>query len=146
MKEFNLTLQEQYDFCVCSVLQAVLRRYNIEISQTEIAKNLTPGKEGGYISNDDKIKNFLFSNGFKYEHYFWNETPLHEPDSLLEEMHKNEGIVSINRHFYILKYFKDPAIELINPDNGELIKKDIHTLLEEMHEKDGGFGLIKKLN
>lgn len=146
MKEFNLTLQEEYDFCVCSVLQAILRRHNLQFSQKEIAKNLTPGKNGGYQVNDDKIKNFLLSNGFKYEYYFWNETPFHEPDSLLEEMNKNDGMVSLNKHNYILKYFKDPDLELINPDNGENIKQNLYTLLKEMHEKDGGFGLIKKLN
>ena len=145
MKEFQLTLQEKYDFCVCSVLQAVLRRYNINFSQEEISKNLTPGQNGGYKVDDASIGNFLLSNGFKYEHYFWNETPFHEPDSLLEEMNNNEGSVSIGKHWYLLKYFKDPDLEIIDPINGQVIRKSIYEVLKEMHEKDGGFGLIKKL-
>ena len=95
--------------------------------------------------NDASIGNFLLSNGFGYEHYFWNETPFHEPDDLLNEMNRNEGIVGINKHFYILKSFKDPDLEIIDPVNGKLIRKSIYEVLNEMHEKDGGFGLIKKL-
>lgn len=145
MKEFQVTPQEKHDFCVCSVLQAVLRRYDINFSQNEIANNLTPGKNGGYMVDDASIGNFLFSNGFKYEHYFWNETPFHEPDSLLQEMNKHEGSVSIGKHWYLLKSFKDPDLEIIDPVNGKLIRKSIYEVLKEMHEKDGGFGLIKKL-
>lgn len=145
MKEFQVTLQEKYDFCVCSVLQAVLRRYNLNFSQEEISKNLTPGQNGGYMVDDASIGNFLLSNGFEYKHYFWNTTPNHEPDSLLADMDRNEGIVGINKHFYILKNFKDPDLEIIDPDNGKIIKKDIFALLKEMKEKGGNFGLIKKL-
>ncbi len=145
MKEFRVTPQEKYDFCVCSVLQSILRNYNLEFSQEEISKNLTPGKNGGYFVNDASISDFLLSNGFDYKHYFWNETPFHEPDSLLEEMNKNEGFVGINKHVYVLKYFNDPYLEIINPVNCKLIKKDISELLKEMSEKDGGFALIKKL-
>jgi ABC-type bacteriocin/lantibiotic exporter with double-glycine peptidase domain len=145
MKEFQVTPQEKYDFCVCSVLQSILRNYNINLSQNEIANNLTPGKNGGYMVDDASIGNFLFSNGFKYEHYFWNETPFHEPDSLLQEMNKHEGSVSIGKHWYLLKSFKDPDLEIIDPVNGKLIRKSIYEVLNEMHEKDGGFGLIRKL-
>jgi ABC-type bacteriocin/lantibiotic exporter with double-glycine peptidase domain len=145
MKNFDVIPQEKYDFCVCSVLQAILRRYNINLSQNEIANNLTPCQNGGYKVNDASISNFLLSKGFRYEHYFWNETPFHEPDSLLEEMNKNEGSVSIGRHWYILKNFNDPNLEIIDPKDGEIIKKSIYGVLKEMHEKDGGFGLIKKL-
>jgi len=145
MKEFQVTPQEKYDFCVCSVLQAILRNYNINLSQEEISKNLMPGKNGGHMIDDASIGNFLFSNGFKYEHYFWNQTPFNEPDSLLEEMDKNEGFVGINKHVYILRNFKDPDLEMIDPVNGEVIRKSIFDVLKEMHEKDGGFGLIKKL-
>jgi ABC-type bacteriocin/lantibiotic exporter with double-glycine peptidase domain len=145
MKEFQVIPQERYDFCVCSVLQAILKNYNINFSQEEISKNLIPGQNGGYMTNDASIGNFLLSNGFKYEHYFWNATPLHEPDSLLEEMNKNEGFVAINKHVYVLKSFRDPDLEIIDPVNGQVIRKSIYEVLKEMHEKDGGFGLIKKL-
>jgi hypothetical protein len=145
MKNFDITPQEKYDFCVCSVLQSILRNNNINFSQEDISKNLTPGKNGGYVVDDGSIGNFLSSKGFKYEHYFWNETPLHEPDSLLEEMNKNQGFVGINKHVYLLKSFKDPDLEIIDPVNGEVIRRSIYDVLKEMHEKDGGFGLIRKL-
>ena len=60
-------------------------------------------------------------------------------------MNKHEGSVSIGKHWYILKSFKDPDLEIIDPVNGKLIRKSIYEVLKEMHEKDGGFGLIKKL-
>jgi hypothetical protein len=34
---------------------------------------------------------------------------------------------------------------MIDPVNGEVIRRSIFDVLKEMHEKDGGFGLIKKL-
>ncbi len=146
MKEFKLTFQEKKNFCVCSVLQAILRKYNINLSQKEISKNLTPSKEGGYFIDDGNVGNFLFSKGFRYEHYFWNTTPFHEPDSLLEEMNQNEGMIGFNKHVYILKNFQDPELEIIDPKDGEIIKKNLHDLLKDMKEKEGIFGLIKKVN
>jgi hypothetical protein len=146
MKNYEVKIQEKHDFCVCAVLQAIFNKNGINLSQEDISKNLTPGKDGGYKINDSNITNFLLSKGFKYEHYFWNETPFNEPDSLLQEMNINEGIVSLNKHSYILKNFSDPNLEIIDPKDGEIIKKNICNLLKEMHEKDGGFGLIKHIH
>lgn len=144
MKDFDIKIQEKYDFCVCSVLQAILKNYNIEFSQEQISKNLYPGTHGGYLVDDASIKDFLHSNGFSYTHYFWNQTPFHEPDSLLKEMNENEGFVGINKHVYVLKYFNDPDLEIIDPKDGKIIKKTLQDLLKEMREKDGGFGLLQR--
>ncbi len=46
MKKYPLIPPVKKDYCVCSVLQGILRENDIQISQDEIAINLTPAKKG----------------------------------------------------------------------------------------------------
>lgn len=143
-KDYPLKLQERDNYCLCSVLQSILRRHGVSFSQREIADSLTPS-ENGLISHDDKIKEFHRSKGFEYSHYWHNETPFNEPDMVLSDMHDNDGLVGIGSHVYLLKYFDDPVLELIDPKGGGVIKKDIYQLLREMEKSGGFFGLVKRL-
>ena len=145
MKTYNLIPQEKDNFCICSCLQAIFDKYNIKISQKEISKNLNPSKNGFYV-DDDKIKKFLIKNKFEYFYYAYNATPFNEPDMLLNEMNENEGFIGINSHIYLLTEFKEPLLNLINPLDNKPLIKNIYNTINEMQEKYGFFGLVKKLN
>lgn len=137
--------QEKENYCVCSVLQSIFRKYNINIEQDIIAQNLTPSKRGFYV-DDYNFKNFLNKNGFNYDYYFYNQVPFNEPDFLLEEMKKDNGFVGFNNHVYLLYDFKDPLVSLIDPSNNFLSERELTKLLREMGLGSGFFGLVKKLN
>ena len=145
MKTYNLIPQEKNNFCICSCLQTIFNKHNIKISQEEIANNLTPAKKGFRI-HDKTFKNFVNAKGFYFESHWYNETPFNEPDSILEEMIKNEGFVGINSHIYLLNAFNYPDIELIDPENCLIKKYKLSALHKEMSKYNRGFfGLIKKL-
>lgn len=145
MKNYNLIPQEKNNFCICSVLQAIFEKYKINLSQKEIAGNLTPAENGFYV-DEDKIKKFLIRNKFEYFYYPYNATPFNEPDMLLKEINENNGFIGINSHIYLLTEFKDPLLNLINPlDNKHLIK-NIYSTIKEMRKKYGFFGLLKYIS
>ncbi len=144
MKDYRLIPQERWDYCLCSVLQAIFDRHGISISQDEIARNLTQ-KDKGFSAHDDKFRIFLRSNGFQYNFYWYNETPFNEPDTLLGRMGKYDGIIGVNTHVYLLKGFHDPLLTIINPEDNKSIEREIHELLEEMRKNEGCFGLIRRL-
>jgi len=144
MKNYSLVPQERVDYCLCSVLQAILKSHNISTSQRDIADNLTPSDKG-FLAHDDRIKAFLRSRGFNYDFYWYNETPFNEPDMILRDMQDNDGIIGIGQHTYLMAGFNDPSIKLIDPGDNAIIKRDIYELLKEMKSHEGLFGLIKKL-
>lgn len=142
MSSIELKVQEEKNFCLCSVLQTIFRKHDIEISQKEIADNLTPSKNG-FLVDDFKIREFMHANRFSYEFYWHNITPFNEPDMVLGEMDENDGILGIKNHIYFLQRFKDPKIEMIDPETEEIIKTDIYQVLRKMNDDGGFFGLIK---
>lgn len=144
MKNFEVKVQEKNNFCLCSVLQAIFKKYNINLSQTEIASHLVPAVKG-FLVNNDEISSFLKSNGFGYNLYWHDAVPFNEHDSLLRDMNEYEGIIGINSHVYLLKDFNDPYLEMIDPENCRTVKKDISSLLKEMRKNEGFFGLLKPL-
>lgn len=146
MKQYNLKPQEDNNLCVCSCFQAVFNNYGISLSQRQIAFKLTPA-EKGFLIHDDRVKQFLSSQGFSYEFYRYNETPFNEPDFLLEDnKEKKHIIIGVNSHSYLLVYFKDPVIHILDPEDACVKQDNLSGLLRKMHEKDsGGFGLISKL-
>ena len=146
MKNYNLIPQEENNFCGCSVIQAILNKYDIKVSQKEIAQELYPSSQGFYF-NDSKFKEFISKKGFNYEFYWYNETPFNEPDFLLSENLEKDILFGWKNHIRLVISFKDPNIEFIDPKNGEKQTKDLKEILKEMRENnDGFFGLIKKLN
>ncbi|VVB83870.1 Uncharacterised protein [uncultured archaeon] len=145
MKPIELSVQEKDDFCVCSVLQAIFRKYNFHISQKEIACNLTSGKKTGFLVYDSRIKEFMKKNGFEYSYFGVHETPFNEPDELLKEICQHDGILGIKEHVYILSCFNGLKTKLINPSDGKEIEKKYPDLLIEM-EPSGFFGLIKHIS
>ncbi|MCX6747321.1 MAG: hypothetical protein NTU63_04285 [Candidatus Pacearchaeota archaeon] len=149
MKAINLNVQEQDHFCLCSVLQAILKKHGSNLSQKEIAKNLTPTEltpvKNGFIHNDSRIKGFMSRNGFSYLCFGTYETPFNEPDELLKEMSVNDGIIGFRKHAYLLKSFDKDKAELINPKNGKEVRIFYQDLLKRMGHT-GFFGLIKYIS
>lgn len=140
-----LTPQEKENYCVCSVLQGVFRKYHLFVNQEDIAKNLTPSEKGFYV-DDKRFKDFLNKNGFEYEYYFHNQTPFNEPDTLLLEMNKENGFLGHHNHVYLLDEYIDPIVNLIDPSNSYSVSNELSDLMVKMMEGKGFFGLIKKLN
>ncbi|MCD4666576.1 hypothetical protein K8R47_02085 [archaeon] len=144
MEKYNLIPQEKPNFCVCSALQAIFRRKGLEITQEQIALNLTHSPKG-FLIDDNKIKELMSANGFEYENYYHNTTPFNEPDGLLYEMNLYDGIIGINSHVFLLNNFSDPQVEIINPKDGEISVIDFYKMLRDMSSKIGVFGLIKHI-
>lgn len=145
MNNYDIVPQEKNNYCVCSVLQAIFKKYSIEISQNEIANSLTPS-EKGFEVYDKNIKNFIESLGFEYEFYWRNETPLNEPELVLENMIAHQGFIGINDHTYLFVDYKYPNVKMIDPEKGKLKTKEYHSMIKEMYDyKKGFFGLIKKV-
>ena len=130
------------DYCVCSVLQAVFRRYNIYLSQENIAGNLTPD-ENGFRIDDSKIRGFFDSKGFDYAWRWHDRVSLNELYPFLEDMDRNSGIVGINTHLYLLGGSRDPMLELIDPLDEKVRREELFTLLRIMSKTKGFFGLIR---
>ncbi len=141
--KYDLIPQERQDYCLCSVVQAILRRNNVSFSQGDIAKNLTRSKEG-FRGDDERIKSFLRANGLEYFFYWQNETPFNERDTLLEEMNVNEGIIGVNSHVYLLESFRYPRLEIINPEDNRIVTKDYFELVRIMDQEDF-FAMIKRV-
>lgn len=133
------------NFCLCSVLQTIFKKYGLKISQEEIAKNLTTS-ENGFLADDPQIKKFMQINGFDYDFYWHNETPFNEPDMLLRDMDENNGILGINHHIYLLRDFQDPKIKMVEPENRRTIETDIYHVRREMENAGGFFGLIRYIH
>lgn len=142
MKNYILTPQENNDYCVPSILQGIFRKRGIEITQNEVADNLT--RQGKMFKvHDLKIRNLFMNNGFEYFYFGHNETLFNEPDMLLREIEEHEGIIGINSHCYLLEEFKDPKIRLLNPSNTNIIYTDIYEVLGHMKNTFGFFGLVR---
>lgn len=145
MKNYNLIASEEKNFCVCSCLQAIFDFEGKKISQKDISKKLNLGKEGFKI-HDDKIKEFLFETGFNYVFYWRNETPLNEPELVLDDMKKEHGLVGIKNHSYLFYDFKYPKVQLIDPNDKKIKTQDYDEMIKEMYNSEGFFALIKKIN
>lgn len=146
MKEYKVIPQEKDTFCICSVLQAILYKDNIYVSQEDIAQKLNPSEKGFYV-DDEKITIFLKRFEYEYNYYARNKTPFNEPSLILKEIYENEGFVGVNNHIYLLAEFNDPELILIDPLDASKKEKDYYKLIEEMvNLGDGLFGLIKKLD
>jgi len=139
-----MSVQEEDYYCLCTVLSDILLQHRINLSQEEIASNLTPAKNG-FIINDNKIKDFLGKNGLEYSFYWWNETPFNEPYSILKEISDNDGFVGLEDHAYRILKFEDPVITTIDPAIGLPKDFDYYYMMNQLGNLDGGFGLIRKL-
>lgn len=129
---------------MCSVISDIFSNYNIIKSQDEIAKNLTPTKYG-FRADDNKIKDFMKSEGFNYEFYWWNETPFNEPYSLIKEIEINDGFIGIGNHVLRVLEYEDPMIVVLDPANEYPEDFSYSHLMNQLTKSDGGFGLVRKL-
>ena len=141
----KLIPQERENYCVCSILQGIFAKYGLNISQNEIAGNLTPSNNG-HIIYDGTIKNFLKSKGFDYAFYWHDETPFNEPDSLLEQISENDGFIAMGIHAYRVLSFVYPEIISEDPKDSGRKTFNLYDLMAQLSKLGGGFGLIKKFD
>ena len=148
MKNYNLIIPEEKDFCICSCLQAILNFEGKNIGQKDISKRLTLANGCGFKVNDEKIKKFFFDMGFNYVFYWENETPFNEPELVLEDMkrERGHGLVGIKDHSFLFYDFKYPELKLIDPNDKEIKIKNYAQLIKEMYDAKGFFALIKRIN
>ena len=145
MKNYNIIAPEEKNFCICSCLQAIFDFEGKKFAQKDIAKKLNFGKEGFKV-HDNQIKKFLFEIGFNYVFYWRNETPLNEPELVLDDMKKDHGLIGIKHHSYLFYDFKYPKIQLKDPNDGKIKIKEYNQMIKEMYNTEGFFALIKKIN
>ncbi|MDP3986657.1 MAG: hypothetical protein Q8P81_00330 [Nanoarchaeota archaeon] len=145
VEECPLVPQERDDYCLCSVLQAILKSYGRDFSQDEIAGNLTPGRREGFLIDGEVIDSFMKGNGFDYQLYWHNMTPFNEPDFLLDSISSYRGFVALDHHVYLLRDFKDPTVSLVDPKNGYLVQHNLFKVRMMMDRLGGGFGVVKEL-
>jgi len=140
-------VQEKNNYCLCSILSDILLDSKIIISQRDIAQKLTSTQKG-FKADDNKIKEFMKKNGFEYTFYWWNQTPLNEPDSLLKEISEHQGFIGLKNHAYRVLEFEDPMITVLDPANCTESPRDFSYsyLMHMLREVDGGFGLIKYIH
>ena len=142
---YRLIPAERDDYCVCSVLQAILSMEGIDISQDDIAGRLTQAEDIGFLVDDIDIKALMREYGFRYSYFPHNETPFNEPDFLLEDMSANYGLIGVGHHARLLQDFKYPQLTMIDPKEGSLVTMDLKEVRGLMASKGGGFGLAKRL-
>jgi ABC-type bacteriocin/lantibiotic exporter with double-glycine peptidase domain len=146
MKGFEVKIQEAENLCLCSVLQAILKKYDIHFSQKEIARNLTPEKNG-FKADDENIKQFMRKIGFDYSFYWNNTTPFNEPDTLIGEIIQNEGFIGLNSHAFLPVDINYDNIKVIDPADCAVREFNYYKILREMSKKnDGLFGLLKYIH
>lgn len=145
MGNTNLTIQKEWNYCLCSVIQSIFKDYGINVNQDYIASKLTPAKNG-FLVEDENVKRLFTSNGFSYNFYFHNEVPFNEPDFLLEEIKENSGFLGINHHVYKIVDFVDPTIKILNPKDSKVRNSDLYQMTRLLKRLGGGFGLVKKFS
>ncbi|MDP4039551.1 MAG: hypothetical protein Q8P57_03150 [Candidatus Pacearchaeota archaeon] len=145
MEPPGLIPQRKPTFCVCSILQGILNNHGIQISQEEIANNLTPSAKGHRV-DDHKIKDFLRLKGFEYNFYWHNETPFNEPLDLVDEISINHGLMAYGTHAYRIIRFEYPFIVAEDPADSSRRRFEFRALMREIGERGGGFGLIRRLD
>ena len=129
MKQYDLIPQEEDNYCACSVLQAIVRNHGIELSQKDIAKNLTPTKKRLFLVYDSKIKEFLHQKGLNYEYYDYNKTPHNEPDTLLKEINEKDILINVDSQAFLLLDFKDPELSLLDPGDASTKNIDLSIMI-----------------
>lgn len=145
MKEYNITPPKYKNYCLVSVIQAILRKEDIYLNQKEISKKLKPIDNMGFKIQGEEINSFFKQNGFKYEYYWIREVPFNEPDFFLQDMYSHHGIVGINKHAQILSYIDNSNVIIIDPNNKEKTKYNYYNLIRKMNNEDGGLSLIQKI-
>lgn len=152
VQEYNLISPERKNYCVCSVLQAILDKNGINMTQDEITDILAPGKKKskikGFKLDDENLVDFMKANGFNYKTYWRNQVLLNDIEFVLEEMKDREGIICMDRHAYLFADYNGFNVILIEPCKKEVKTYTTNSLDREMRNSKsmGSFGLIKKLN
>ena len=145
---YNLSKQENSYFCVPACLQAVLRNHNLELTQKEIAEQISCTEEGANLKN---VAKFLSSLNFSFAGFNYNEVPLKEPELLLRE-HFGKSHILIAKphirghHHILLEDFLYPQISVADPEDCRRYIENLDELYRRMWQgKKGGFDLISKL-
>jgi ABC-type bacteriocin/lantibiotic exporter with double-glycine peptidase domain len=146
---YNISPQENEYWCFPACLQAVLRRHNIEETQSVIASSLEVDSEGAKLA---RVSEFLKKRGFDFTFYNYNQTPFNEPDFLLAESSRRGADVLVAipgkrlNHILLMAEFRDPELVLLDPEGCVERRRNLYELLREMHQREtGGFGVIDRL-
>jgi hypothetical protein len=148
---YNLTKQERDYFCIPAVIQAVLRRREIEESQVAIAAEIGC-REGSAVKFGENLADFFEKRALDFTYYNFNELPTDDPYYITSYCFENDSDMMIgygrtnHLHIRLATSFSNPNITLLDPDTcieGEI---DIDDVVEKMRDvKSGGFGLVEKL-
>jgi hypothetical protein len=149
--EYNLSRQEKPNYCIPAVLQAILRRYDEESTQQDIAAEIELKESGAGF--DEHLEFFFAKRNLQYSYYNYNETPLNEPESLLQEalMQGLDVLVGYDAgnklHVQLMEDFRGVILTLLDPSDAECHHENFFKMLNRMSEKkSGGFGLVGKLS
>jgi len=146
MRDYHLIPPEKEMYCVCSVIQAIFDRLDVNISQEEIAERLTPSAHG-FLVDDKRMRNLIEGHDFSYEFFWRNQVPLNDPELVLWEMEEHSGFIGIGNHLFFVRGYNYPSLEVLNPENCEteiIVYREMDRKMRE--SKKGCFGLIKKLD
>ena len=148
---YNLSQQEEGNWCLPACLQAVLRRHEIYEEQEDIARDLGVDEDGAKIK---RIEEFLKQRGFSFEDYNYNQTPFNEPNFLLNEarIRGDDVLVDIPvqkrdvKHSLLLQDIQGNELIMLDPDGVVKRTRNLYELHREMFQrKMGGFSVIKRV-
>lgn len=148
--EYNLSRQEKPNYCIPAVLQAILRRYDEELAQQDIAAEIGLKESGAGF--DEHLEFFFAKRNLQFTFYNYNETPFNEPESLLQEalMQGLDVMIGYDTgkglHVQLMADFRGVILTLLDPSEKERHNENFFKILNRMSEKkSGGFGLVGKL-
>lgn len=144
---YKLEKQEKPEWCYPACIQAVLRKYNHNFTQSELAEKMGTGKSGTY---DKKVKQFLQSLALDYNYYNYDEVLFKEPELLIQTSgHILISLPSKLLHITLMESYNKERnmLRIIDPANLESKLFNLQALYSRMFsEKSGGFGLVTSKN
>jgi hypothetical protein len=144
---YQLSRQEKSHYCIPSCIQAILKKYNFQVSQDEIAEKLGCLDKAPIFG--ENLNKFFHDYKMNFYYYNYNEVPFSCPSDILERAFKRNrdsmlGYKTENGlHIQLITDFKDPLIKLLDPDTVKEHLENLDNIYHKMHsDKLGGFGTI----
>lgn len=150
-RNYNITLQENRDFCMPSVFQAIMRKYDFELTQEQIARevNFSPEK----LVYFEDCADFFKKRNLQFNFYHYNQTPWNDHEILVSEaFEKGQDLVVAYEspkklsHAHLALDFSQRQLIMQDPGNFSIFSFDIYELERKMWaDKVGVYGLVGKL-
>lgn len=151
---YDVSMQKNKDFCVPAIFQAIMRKYNIELMQHKIAKeiNFDPKK----LSLLDNAVDFFKKRNLELKVYYYDEAPFNDHEFLIQTAFENDEdlIVGYNKgnsahqahHAHLAIALFGRNLIMIDPENLKEISENVYELERKMWNLDSGvYGLVRKL-